>query len=313
MHNSMEVIFYDEYEEFKQGDSLQQRLYLYCNGSDGCYFGRYRRKNPYRTLLLCRIARLQGKEVRSGRRRQADLLNALNKGGAPPPYNYEVTYMSIGARLEAALRLLKTENNLLFADIGSDHAFLAIEVIKRSIAASAIAADINEMPLLKGRENAFVQGVDMQFFLSDGFKAIDALPITSAAVCGMGGELIARIVLESNVCKSALLVLQPMSAQEFLRKALWDNGFCIINEEFVIDAGKPYTVMQVKYSGKSTEYCYTDLYLGKQMPQTKEFAAYCEKILNSTLKRRQGITARGGDTGEVDRLIELCQTQTTSF
>lgn len=222
-----------------------------------------------------------------------------------------MSYM--GERLEAAAKLLKTENNTLFADVGSDHAFLAIEVIKRSIAKKAIAADINEQPLLKGRENAAMQGVNMNFALSDGFKAIENLGITSAAVCGMGGELIARIVLESETCKNALLVLQPMSAQEELRKALWDNGFDILTEIFVIDSAKPYTVMQVKYSGNETEYSFTDLYLGKERPNTAEFSAYCEKQLNSALKRRIGIVARGESTEDIDALIAFCQTQTTSF
>lgn len=222
-----------------------------------------------------------------------------------------MSYM--GARLEAAARLLKAENNNLFADIGSDHAFLAIEILKRGIAHSAIAADINEQPLLKGRENAAMQGVKVDFILSDGFKALEGYPVTSAAVCGMGGELIARIVLESDICKSALLALQPMSAQEELRRALWDNGFEILSEVFVIDTGKPYTVMQVKYSAVRTEYSYTDLYLGKERAQSAEFSAYCEKQLNSAVKRRIGIVARGEATDDIDGLIAFCQTQITSF
>ena len=219
----------------------------------------------------------------------------------------------LGTRLEAALMLLKTENNSLFADIGSDHAFLAIEVLKRGIARSAIAADINALPLEKGRENSALQGVKMDFYLSDGFKGIDTLPITSAAVCGMGGELIARIISESAVCRQALLVLQPMSAQEELRRYLWENGYTIFTERFVIDSGKPYTVMQVKYSGKAEDYSYLDLYLGRERAPSPEFAAYCERQLIAAKKRRLGIVARGESTKDIDGLIEFCQIQTTSF
>lgn len=221
---------------------------------------------------------------------------------------------TLGSRLEAVTRLLKKcDNNTLFADIGSDHAFLAIEVIKRGIAKGAIAADINEMPLLKGRENAINAGIDMDFILSDGFDALEGKPITSAAVCGMGGELIAKIVLRSNTAKSALLILQPMSAQEELRKALWDNGFIIHKEIFAFDSGKPYTVMKVTYTGENTEYSYIDLYLGKERESTKEFIKYCEKVQNSAQKRRLGIIARGESTNEVDGLLAFCQTQTTSL
>ena len=142
---------------------------------------------------------------------------------------------ALGNRLETALELLTEFGSFeLFADIGSDHAFLSIEVIKRSIAKSAIAADINELPLLKGRQNAESQGIDVEFILSDGFDAFDGRKVSSAAICGMGGELIAKIVLRSKIARSAFLVLQPMSAQEELRKALWDNGFEIIREEFAV-------------------------------------------------------------------------------
>ena len=220
----------------------------------------------------------------------------------------------LGSRLNAVTDLLaKCENNTLFADIGSDHAFLSIEVLRNGIAQRAIAADINELPLLKGKENAQNFGVDIDFILSDGFDSLEGLGITSAAICGMGGELIAKIVLRSETAKTALLILQPMSAQDELRKALWDNGFVIHKEVFVYDSGKPYTVMQVTFTGEKTEYSYLDLFLGKERFITDEFKKYCHKVLQSAQKRRLGIIARGESTKDIDDLIEYCQMQTTNF
>ncbi len=220
----------------------------------------------------------------------------------------------IGSRLLAVTKLLKEVNdNTLFADIGSDHAFLAIEVLKNGLALSAIASDINEQPLLKGKENAARSGVKMNFYLSDGFDAIDNLPITSAAICGMGGELIAKIIDRSKAARNATLIVQPMSAQEDLRKYLWDNGFLIEKELFVHEAGKSYTVMKIKFGGERTEYSYIDLFLGKERLPSREFSLYCEKILIAAKKRRLGVVARGEDTAEIDRLIEFCQTQTISL
>lgn len=222
--------------------------------------------------------------------------------------------MSIGNRLEAVIALLsECENKDLFADIGSDHAFLAIEVIKRGVASQAIAADINEMPLLKGKENAERLGMDIEFILSDGLDAFDERDISSCAVCGMGGELIAKIILRSTAARGALLVLQPMSAQEELRKSLWDNGFDILKEIFTIESGKAYTVMQVKYDGIMRDYSYIDLYLGKERAESQGFLKYCEKILLSAQKRRSGLIAKNESTENIDTLIEYCQTQTTSF
>lgn len=221
---------------------------------------------------------------------------------------------SLGSRLEAVLSLLSAEeNNNLFADIGSDHAFLAIEVLKRNIAKNAVASDINKMPLEKGRENAQSMGIDIEFILSDGFDALEEMPITSAAICGMGGELIAKILLRSNIAKKCSLILQPMSAQEDLRKALWDNGFNIKNEIFVTESGKPYTVILAKYDGITRKYDYCDLYLGKELKASKSFANYCQKIKSAAEKRRIGIISRNEETTEIDKLISLCQAQITSF
>ena len=221
---------------------------------------------------------------------------------------------TLGTRLNAVTELLAARmDNTLFADIGSDHAFLAIEVLRRGLAKSAIAADINEMPLLKGKENAERSNIPIEFILSDGFDALEGLPITSAAICGMGGELIAKIVLRSAVSRAALLVLQPMSAQEELRRALWDNGFCIRREIFTVEAGKPYTVMQVEYTGENSDYRYLHLYLGKERVPSRESSFYCEKILNAARKRRLGLVARNEDTGDIDALADFCQKQTMSL
>ncbi|MBR6562916.1 MAG: SAM-dependent methyltransferase [Clostridia bacterium] len=222
--------------------------------------------------------------------------------------------MSIGNRLSAVIEILDSiGKSALFADVGSDHAYLAIEVMKRSLADAAIASDINELPLMKGRENAELQGVDLEFILSDGFDAFDGRDVTAAAICGMGGELIARIIERSGIARRAELILQPMSHQEHLREYLWSNGFEILREIFVTEADKHYTVMHARYLGTNSDYSYLDLYLGKERAKSDAFCAYCKKICESALKRRLGIVARGGDTEDIDGLIEFCQTQTTSF
>ncbi len=221
---------------------------------------------------------------------------------------------SLGSRLETALELLKNaDDTSLFADIGSDHAFLAIEAIKRGIAKKAIASDINKMPLEKGKENAISQGVEIDFILSDGFDALEDRDVTVAAICGMGGELIAKMICRSKTAHNCTIILQPMSAQEELRRVLWDNGFSIFDERFVIDGGKPYVLLLAKYTAVNSEFDYSDLYLGKQRPNTHEFTEYCKKVMSGAEKRRLGIVARGESTAEIDRLIEECQTQITSF
>ncbi len=215
--------------------------------------------------------------------------------------------------MDVVLSFLKNQNGDLFADIGSDHAFLAIEALKSGAASNAIASDINQMPLQKGKENAEREGLDIEFVLSDGFDKLEGRDITAAAICGMGGELIAKMVLRSEVTRKCSLILQPMTAQEELRRILWENGFEISDECFVCENKKAYVVMLVKYTGATTGYDYCDLYLGKVRPDSEAFAKYCEKLLSGALKRRLGIVARGESVEDIDRLISICQAQMTKI
>ncbi len=221
---------------------------------------------------------------------------------------------SIGSRLECALELIsECDNRDLFADIGSDHAFLALEAKRRGIVGAAIASDINELPLEKGRENADSMGIDVEFIISDGFDSFDKRDISVAAICGMGGELISKIATRSRAAKSAVLILQPMSAPEELRRALWENGFAIDKEVFTVENKKPYVLIRAKYRGEVTDFSYDELYLGKCDQSGEDYIAYCEKALASAQKRRIGIIARGESTEEIDRLIARCQAQTINL
>ena len=60
------------------------------------------------------------------------------------------------------------------ADIGCDHGYLGIHLLKNGIAKSVIAADVNEGPLQSAMRNAVKFGVrnKMTFHLSDGVQSI---------------------------------------------------------------------------------------------------------------------------------------------
>ncbi len=220
---------------------------------------------------------------------------------------------NLGNRLEKVISILESRGiHGAFADIGSDHAFLAIEVIKRGIAKNAIASDVNPLPLEKGRENAIENGIDIEFILSDGFDALESRNISAAAICGMGGELIAKMVLRSEAAHRCFLVLQPMSAQEELRRALWDNGF-YIEEHFVVESQKPYTIISAVFNARKSNYDYVDLYLGKERGSTPEFCEYCKKVQAAAEKRRLGLVAKGLCTEDIDKLIDECQAHITKI
>ena len=81
------------------------------------------------------------------------------------------------------------------ADIGCDHGYLGIYLLKNSIASSMIEADINEGPLQSALHNAHKYGVadKMTFYLSDGARNIPR-DFDTLVCAGMGADTMVHIL-----------------------------------------------------------------------------------------------------------------------
>ena len=162
--------------------------------------------------------------------------------------------MKLDARLQAAADA--AGRCALFADIGSDHAKLALYLLETGAAARAVCADIHAAPLARGQQAAARAGLAHRaaFVLSDGLDALPERPDV-AAVCGMGGELIADIVARAlrrfPGDPPVRFVLQPMTAVSELRRYLWESGFTIADERYAVAAGKPYVILTAVYGASS--------------------------------------------------------------
>lgn len=162
--------------------------------------------------------------------------------------------MKLDARLQAAADA--AGRCALFADIGSDHAKLALYLLETGAAARVVCADIHAAPLARGQQAAARAGLAHRaaFVLSDGLDALPERPDV-AAVCGMGGELIADIVARAlrrfPGGPPVRFVLQPMTAVSELRRYLWESGFTIADERYAVAAGKPYVILTAVYGASS--------------------------------------------------------------
>lgn len=168
----------------------------------------------------------------------------------------------LSARLAAAAAMVRKGG--VICDVGTDHALLPCRLWldgERKL----IAADINEGPLLSARQTISHYIGDenaVRLVLSDGLDKIDYAD--DVIIAGMGGELIARIILGCRfLCKNTHFILQPMTKAEVLRRELYKNGFYIEKELAVKDAGRLYVVMSVYYDGQSRETDDTFAYIGK--------------------------------------------------
>lgn len=137
------------------------------------------------------------------------------------------------------------------ADIGCDHGYLGIHLLKEKIAASVIAADINEGPLQSAMRNADKFGVKDQitFHLSDGVKSIPR-EFDTLVCAGMGGDTMISILDAAPWLKSSKyrLILQCQSRRPELRKYLYEQGFRITKETLAKDSHFIYPVTEVIYA-----------------------------------------------------------------
>ena len=170
-------------------------------------------------------------------------------------------------------------NGARVCDIGTDHGYLSIELIKSGIAASVIATDVNEKPLSRARSNAEKAGLSIELRLCDGLTGISSNEVDTVIIAGMGGEVISGIIERGEeVTKSAsLLLFQPTTSPEVLREFLFKNGYEILKEEPLLENEKLYSVMVCKYSGTVKNYEPHSYYIGKLSPENIEGKLYIEK------------------------------------
>jgi tRNA (adenine22-N1)-methyltransferase len=163
--------------------------------------------------------------------------------------------MNISTRLRTIANMVDKCNTV--ADIGTDHAYLPIYLIKNGICEEAIASDINKGPVERAVDNVKREGLDSKICckLGAGFSTLKPFEVDCAIIAGMGGNLIRDIIEdEKEVFKSLnYAILQPVQNPEVLRRYLYESGYDILNEELCIDEGKYYEIIKVKYNEKPRE------------------------------------------------------------
>ena len=155
----------------------------------------------------------------------------------------------ISKRLELVASFVPQGTILL--DVGSDHAYLPIELVERGQIEGAIAGEVVEGPYQSAVKNVEAHGLKekIQVRLANGLAAFEETDQVSViTIAGMGGRLIARI-LEEGLYKLAnvgRLTLQPNNREDDLRIWLQDNGFQIVAESILEEAGKFYEILVVE-------------------------------------------------------------------
>ena len=163
--------------------------------------------------------------------------------------------MRLSERLERVVSFVKPCASA--ADIGTDHALVPVELVRRGIVKKAIAMDVRPGPLSRAKEQISRAGLSDQIEprLSDGLAALKPQEAETVIIAGMGGELIIRILTEGRHMWDSVAqwVLSPHSEVFKVRGWLLENGFSIEKEDMVCEDGKYYVLMDVRRAGSGIE------------------------------------------------------------
>ena len=214
--------------------------------------------------------------------------------------------MKLDSRLMAIANLVRKDK--IFADIGTDHAYLPVYLVEKGIINRAIAADLRVGPLDNAKETVVSHNLTdiIELRLSDGLDNFIENEAEEIVVAGMGGLLISSFIERTNWLKNSNihLILQPMTHIEELRKTLFDNGFIIDNEVVAEDGDKLYIIISAYFYGDATAYTDLDLIVGR-LPLNQDDLSnkYLAKIYTKYNKKLVALQKAQVECADLEKIV----------
>lgn len=180
--------------------------------------------------------------------------------------------------------------NSIVIDIGTDHGYIPVYLIKNNISKKVIATDISEESLLKGitiiKEEFLEDKIETR--VGDGFHVLKPFEADTAIIAGMGGPLIVDIIDKRKDISRTItnFILQPMVGSDKLRRYLYNNSFKIIDEKLVKEGENFYEII---YAKEGKQYVEKDIFfdIGKKLIENKD--PLLEKFINYKIKGAKDI------------------------
>lgn len=198
------------------------------------------------------------------------------------------------------------------ADIGTDHAYLPLYLLLNGRIDRALASDVSKGPLDRARVHVQMYpsvASRIRLVQCDGLCGIENYRPNDIAICGMGGELIEKIISESEFIKNGEinLILQPMTMEHKLRKYLVSCGYEIKNESIVCEGSKLYQIMLASYTAKKSALTDLEALLGVHNIErrTREFYMLVKKHINALNKQINGLDISGRESAPLREMLEM--------
>ncbi|WP_182864609.1 tRNA (adenine(22)-N(1))-methyltransferase [Rhodopirellula sp. JC639] len=139
------------------------------------------------------------------------------------------------------------------ADIGSDHGHLLKALLTAGRIQRGIAIEVNQRPFDNSRST--LTGLNADVRLADGLAGLNPDEADSLSICGMGGELITRILQSHPDRVPADLVLQSNRRPEAVRDWALRSGFHLVDEQLVIGRLR-YVILRFQRNGNCPDPAY---------------------------------------------------------
>ncbi len=225
--------------------------------------------------------------------------------------------MELSIRLKSVAAMVDKCKSIV--DIGTDHGYIPIYLLKNKVIDSAIASDINPGPLQRAESNILFENLQdkIKCRLGGGLSIVKPGEVNAVVISGMGGYLI-KDILEagSEVFKSMdYIVLQPVQNPEVVREYIYSRGFKIIDEDICFEDNKFYEIIKIAFDTRTEKvdnifHEISKNLLEKKHPVLKEFISYkikkykniCETINESFVSAK---TKKTELVEKIEKLEEL--------
>lgn len=202
--------------------------------------------------------------------------------------------------IKLSKRMEEIKNLISFkrvADIGSDHGKIVVRAFQEGLIDFAVFSDISEISANKPRvllQQLGIENYDIR--VGDGLQTIKASDnIEQVIISGMGGEEIINI-LSKNRLTFKSFILQSQKHEKKLKYYLIDNGYKIVFDKIVHDAGMFYNILKVEMGeSKLTK---KEIMFGLNNVGNSDFKLYLNYLKNKYTKLISQVT-------EEEKIINL--------
>ena len=215
--------------------------------------------------------------------------------------------MELSTRLQAVADWVPKGAKL--ADIGTDHGFLPVWLVKYGVIDFAIAADLREKPLETAKHSAERHGLSdkISFRLCDGLANIKPEEVDTVSIAGMGGETIVTILEAApwTLERHTRLLLQPQSGSYELRSFLFEKGYRILRETIAREENRFYILIEAE-AGIPEPMTIGELWAGKNYDHPQR-GAYLDWLSGVLSKAAKGMQKSPDNRQEAENLLRVIE------